>query len=148
MQVELCVWMRDLVDSGPGSEPKKVIPKPFGQRRRVAATPSKPAPAKATSRQGVLASSLEFDPGNPKHTLELIEQLVVHHGFEQRHFERLHHFDRQPMKDHIKYCREKNRFNADTKKTVARRLPRLLEYVKGGQVLDTAVTRVTRELPF
>ncbi|MBX3155001.1 MAG: hypothetical protein KF773_03300 [Deltaproteobacteria bacterium] len=139
----LGVWIREMVKLGPGSQPNTPIPKPPG-RPRVAPSTS----TRAACPHPMPASSLEFDPNHPTHTVEVLDQLIGSYRFEQRHFRRLHHSAKASLTAHINYCRElKNGFTSARNSTIARRLHRLLEYLRGGQEMDLAVDRVSRELP-
>lgn len=142
----LGAWMREMVELGPGSQPSTSMPKPPG---RPPSAPPPPAQPEATRPRPVPASAVEFDPNNPKHTVELLEQLIASYRFEQRHFVQLHHFGAKgSLTAHIKYCRGlKNDFTSETNATVARRLHRLLEYLQDGQEMHAALMRVARELP-
>lgn len=91
---------------------------------------------------------MAFDPNDPKHTVEVLEHLIATYGFVQQHFRQLHHFPKASLVTHINYCRRLAKdFTSSTNVAVAKRLHRLLGYLRSGQEIDPAVERVSRELP-
>jgi hypothetical protein len=144
----LGAWMRRAVAAGPGNQPPDSIPRPAIRGSASAPRTSAPVASLPARPRPVIASSLEFDPRDPRHTLEILEQLE-RHRFKQLHIRQLHHFGaRASLHEHIIYCRGlRNRFTSQTNEIVARRLHRVLGYLKAGHGMEQALQRAISELP-
>jgi hypothetical protein len=147
----LGMWMQRMVTAGSGGQPD-----PIPQLDAPSRPPSLPnvAPPPVSSPAArprpVASSSIEFDPYEPKHTLEILYQLVERYRFEQRHFRQLHHFGAgASLQRHIGYCRSlRNSFTSQTNAIVAGRLHRVLEHLDAGQQsMEQALQRAVVELP-
>jgi hypothetical protein len=144
----LGMWKHRMVTAGPDGSPD---PMPDSSSRPPSSLPSThPTTSSPAARsRSIGASSLKFAPHDPKHTIDVLDQLVEGHHFAQRRFRQLHHSSaRASIRKHIAYCRDlQNPFTSQTNATVAQRLQRVLGYLDAGQRMDQTLQRVVIELP-
>jgi hypothetical protein len=94
-------------------------------------------------------SSVGFDRNDPKVAVRLLEELARVYGFTSEEFKMLHHFGRKAsMEQHIDYCKGTARFRAETNAIVSDRLNHVLEHLRNGGSMATAIAEARRDFPF
>lgn len=140
-------WMQRTAAAGPSGRCDP-IPKPDPSSRPPTRRKVAPPPASSSAALAHAASSIGFDPYDPKHTIEILQHLNHRHAFDDRHFRQLHHFGaRASIQEHIDYCRARRRFVALTNSIVAQRLHCVLGYLDTGLRMEQAVQRAVIDLP-